>query len=371
MELIDLLKKITIYDSVDGQSNSKFERGSDISNQYLDIPQPMPIYHSEEELDTSEVDVVKLRCMGDYMEYILQNKLEKLQYTTLSHNVFLKTVDKFLPEYTDYDEVVFLKLGEDDKPIPVESCWIKLYKVNTYYTKHLLYTSSGIWSIGLNSFKVSAGPKRSYSSITKPTKKTREDMQVLYKNRFNELIQKSKPKARETRLVHLILNPLGPFFLDVDGAIKKVYGTYVNPSNFDKKKFLTSKLFRNTFMSELSMLLPTLTKAVQKAIPPEQMASYLQQIVEKSIGNESSKESMERLKDVMKIAYEDPMAGKRATVNLISDASFTENKTLPEQTEKTEDEIEQSRQELDYPSSFIMSELPDGIEETIPDESDK
>lgn len=124
-------------------------------------------------------------------------------------------------------------------------------------------------------------------------------------------------------------------------------------------------------MSELSMLLPTLTKAVQKAIPPEQMASYLQQIVEKSIGNESSKESMERLKDVMKIAYEDPMAGKRATVNLISDASFTENKTLPEQTEKTEDEIEQSRQELDYPSSFIMSELPDGIEETIPDESDK
>lgn len=368
MELIDLSRKITEYVMPDGKRIEKFERGSDISSHYVGIQQPMPIYHSEEELDTSETGIIKIRTVDEYITFIRENGLQRTTYVSISDkNVFIKTIDKYLPDYTDYDERVVLKLDTNGNPIPVTSCWVRVYKLNTELTKHFLYTSSGIWSIGMNSFLISAGPKRTYSSITKPTKKV--NSAELYQNRFDKMLSKKKPMNREIRLVHLILNPAGPYFLDVEGAIRKIYHQSIPMSTFDKKRFLTSKLFKDTFMSELGIIIPSLTKAVRDTISPETMADFLKKVVEKAVEKETSKEAMDRLKDVMQIAYQDPVNGKRGiSVPLLSDASFVDKPKQVEsgKEETTEEELDELRSENGYSSSIIMNDLPANIEDSLP-----
>lgn len=340
-----------------------------INSKYMVAPQPMPIYHSEEELDTSERNPVKLRGFADYYYYAEKNNIIGQSYITVKDNLFVKTTDKFLPDYTDTSEDIHLVLDDNKKPIPVESCWVRIYVIYGMEHKHLLYTSSGIWSVSIKSWRISAGPKTQYSAVTRKNKsRASKNGTKHYQEYINKLINKKIPDKRSVRLAHLIFNPLSPYFFSPDKAIKKVYpNDYIRKEDYSR--FLNSTQFRRTFMSELGLILPTLTKSIRDAIKEEDLAAYIKKIIAKSVDKETSEEAMSRIKDVIHLAYEDPTGKIKAKeVPLIQDAKFTEDKQLEEYAN---DQLEQVKKDLNYPDSYIMEDLPENLENVIPSKDEE
>ena len=251
------------------------KRRSKIASQYADVPQPMVVYHSEEELDSNEKDIIKINNISNYLKVIkdMDIKIKSREYqSVMSKNIWIRTTDKYLPDYTNHEGNIYLVLDDKGNPIPVDSCWIKLYRVYTQYSNHFIFTSSGIWSIGINKWALSAGIKTQFSAVTRRVKsKSTEQGRENYRIYLNKLINKQTPDKRGIRLAHLVLNPLSPYFFNPEKATAAVFKNNVRKE--DINKYLTSKAFRSAFMSELGLILPTLTKSIRDAITEEDRKS--------------------------------------------------------------------------------------------------
>lgn len=336
-----------------------------VCNQYIDVPQPMYVYHSEKELDENEqkdgqMPLIKIRSLEQYMYTMEKLGINESKYHSfLAHNIWIKTKDQFLPTYTNEAGETFYKLDENGNQIPIESGWVRLYKMLYATQKHMIYTSSGIWAVMLTKWDIGAGIKNQFSAVTRASG-TREKR---YTDAFNKILAKKNPGVSEMQAVSVLLNPMSPLFLDIDRVLNRIYRSKVK--KVDRERLITSQAFRKAIMKEIAVLFPDLTKAIRDQIPPEKMAEFFQQIVSKSIKDESSSEAMDRMKDIVEMAYSTKtFEGYPTNVPLLSDPS---KPALQEHKEETN--LEEEKQAQSYPDSYVMDDdldLPSDFETIIP-----
>lgn len=347
-----------------------------VCSQYIDIPQPMHIYHSEEELEQGESGegqppIIKIYSIDKYLHLLMELDILKAKayQSFLALNVWIKTKDEFLPSHTDPGGVTYYKTDLNGNKIPIHSGWVRLYRTYQNDYKHMLYTSSGIWSANLTKWDVGCGVKQQFSAVTR----TNLPKEQKYQHRLNKILNRKVPTQKEISAVHALLNPLAETFFNTDKTLAKVYGSSIRKA--DRDKLITSELFRKAIMKEISILFPDLTLAIQEKIPADKMADFLEQIVVKSIKEESSEEAMSRMKEVIDMAYTKKSfeSGMGNPVPLIAETtSQQESRAIAARSEvEREVDIEEERERQNYPSSYVMDDdLPDDIEQILPVEEE-
>lgn len=340
-----------------------------VCNQYIDVPQPMYVYHSEKELDENasgggRPPLLKIRSVEQYMFMLRDLGLleEGSGYVSvLGHNIWIKTFDEFLPETVDFQGNTTYKKDENGNQIPIESGWVRLYKIFVSVQRHMLYTSSGIWLATLTYWHVGCGIKPQFVAISRQggTKEER------YQSTLKKILGRKTVGVKEAQAVSAMLNPMSSLFLDIDKAIGKVFGAQIKKA--DRHKLITSQAFRSALMKEISVLFPDLTKAIRDEIPPEDMAKFFKEIVKKSIKDEGSSEAMERMKDVVEMAYSTKtFEGYPGSVPILG-----EHQPAPQlEQPKTDEELDEERNNQSYPDSYVMDDLPEDFENAIPTQGD-
>lgn len=343
MLLIDLSKKDWVTGSID--------------RKYFNVPQPMVIYHNEDELDTNETNVRKIRSKGEFFDFIVERGLKAGEYPNfISEKIFIKSTDQYLPEYTDDLGITYFKINENHEFTKSEGCWVQLFYIGLHSYFSYIFTSSGIWLATSTKWDISGGPKTQYMVVKNNRKNLTDKSQRL----LGRILRNGKGVNDEIRVIHTMLNPLSPYFLDLEGATRFIFKNKLTAE--DKKKLISSEKFRNILMKELGIIIPGLTSAIREKLPPDKIADVLSTIVTKSVEKEDSEKAMARVKDIIDMAYIDPVSrAKAVSVPLIRDAEFTDklsNNKPKEITKHSEGE--------DYPDGYVMEELPEGMEDMIP-----
>lgn len=340
-----------------------------VCNQYIDVPQPMYVYHSEQELDENasgegRPPLLKIRSVEQYMFMLRDLGLleEGSGYVSvLGHNIWLKAEDTFLPQYVDEQGNTVYQKDENGNQIPIESGWVRLYKIFVSVQRHMLYTSSGIWLATLTYWHIGCGIKTQFVAISRQggTKEER------YQSTLKKILGRKTIGVKEAQAVSAMLNPMSPLFLDIDKSIGKVFGAQIK--KIDRHKIITSQAFRSALMKEISVLFPDLTKAIREEIPPEEMAKFFKDIVKKAIKDEGSAEAMERMKDVVEMAYSTKtFEGYPGSVPLLEPTKEVQQLT----TGKEDKDLEDEKEAQNYPDSYVMDDLPEDFETILPGRED-
>lgn len=334
---------------------SKFDR------HYAGVPQPMVIYHSEEELDSSETNVIKIHNREEFYNFIKDRGYKVGEYPEfISENLFIKTTDKYLPEYTDRYGITFYKVNDDGSFQSIDGCWIRVYYIGVHSYYHFVYSSSGIWMVTSVKWEFSGGPKTQFAVVT-DNRKSKKDRSSTYLQR---ILKRRSAASDEIRAIHTLFNPLSPNFFDVEKALHSILGRKLTKE--DINSLLQSTHFRSSLMKELGFIIPELTKQIREKIPPDKLGELLNAIVEKAVEKESSEQAMARVKDIIEIAYNDPVGKAKATaVPIIGNANYVESPVIPAGTK----ELIIRKEEIgeDYPDNYIMGDysLPEGSENDV------
>jgi len=269
-----------------------------IASQYLDITQPMYIYHTTEEfLENVEKPFIFLRDQIDYIEYIKTHGFDVLnKYNNVSNeNVWLKTQDVFIPETADTFSKITYK-EENGEKIPTDGCYIRLYKIFNRTAKHLLYTSSGVHTVSFIKYQLTGAAKDQYMvDFRVPTNNQ------TYEERLQKFLTRTKPSIKEVRLFHALFKPTSEYFLDFDKAVKTIYGSVIHAA--DRHRVVTTKAFKEAFMRELKLLFPGLTTAIQKEMPVETIAKAMHDLLDRSIKTEDSDKALDVIDYVVQQGY--------------------------------------------------------------------
>ena len=248
---------------------------------YMKIPQPMYVYHTPRELEEHvEKPAVILNDFADYHRFMVQNDID-LNYNSdnkyvdlVGYNLWIKTVDKLIPECTDFSGKIYYKKGD----IPTSGCYIRLYYITPTPTRHILFTSSGVHTIGMTKWDMTAGIRFNYSQEKDPRQaKTPEGKEKFYQENLQKILRRKKPTVPMTRIINMMLNRDSNCFLDFDKACSIVYKSNAVKAP-DRHKLLETKQFKDVFMATIKSLFPDLAPAIREKHSPEQMAEMLAEI---------------------------------------------------------------------------------------------
>lgn len=251
-----------------------------VSPKYIDVPQPMLVLHSTQELINLPGNKIVIDGVGDFYQFMkTHNLLEMSTYANIIDlNVWLATGEKFVPDYfTEYD-VIMWKL-EGNQAIPTDNCYIRLYFVLSVKRMYLLFTSSGLFSVSLTKYELSAAVKSQYIRVATRNTTTLGNREH-YQENLKRLLDKKTSTVRNTRLFYILFSRESPYFLNVDEAIKVVYGGAIKAK--DRKRLIESFNFQRTFLKELEYFMPELKLAFQKNITDDQMVNMALTIFDKS-----------------------------------------------------------------------------------------
>lgn len=268
------------------------KRHAGVNPKYMDVPQPMYVFHSKRELAEyiknkriKSFRVIKdLQGFLDFVKtYNLQGKNKLAQVTEI--NVFVRTEDKFIPETVASKGAtrgtIMWKLDSQNKPIPTDGCYIQLHLIFSARNHYLCYFSNGIETLSLSKWNLTAAIKDQFSRPVDGIGGTKE--RSTYDKRFEELIKRKKITVRDVRLFHILFNPLSDVYLNIDGAVQKIFGRTIRKA--DREKIVQTERFRKVFFKELGALMSDLQAAFKSQIPDKEMVDMAKKIFDKSIGD--------------------------------------------------------------------------------------
>lgn len=329
------------------------------------VEQPMPVYHSTEELDSHEQNVVKILTFGQFFDYAHANNIP-LKYSPMEryvnvirHNIWIGTVDNFIPDVADsYGEISYLQ--RDGQKIPTDRCWIRLYFITPTPARFVLYTSAGVNTIGLTKWQPTAAIRPTFIQESIPSKKGGSS---AYEEKLEKLQHRRKPNVKFTQLAFAIFSSDSETFMDMEKSLKTVFGNSIRSS--DREKLLSSPAFKEAVMLAIKTLYPSLRNTIQKSNPPEEMAEKLKVIWETAVSSKSVKDMLTVFEKISDIGYAENGVISAApalpipqnqTSEFPDPHKLSEAVAEDEDDPKTEEEIEKIKEELDYPPSFIMEE---------------
>src|SRR5690606_30989565 len=126
-------------------------------------------------------------------------------------NIWVKTVDEFIPDYADFDGTIYY-IQKDNQFIPTNGCYVKLYFITCMPSRHVLYTSSGIHTVGITKWDVTAGVRKTFLQEKDTRKgKSREE---AYQDYLGKILRRKAVTVQFTKAAGLIFNPMSDCFLD-------------------------------------------------------------------------------------------------------------------------------------------------------------
>ena len=353
---------------------------------YNNIPQPMVIYHSTEEFEANEKDTLKADCF-DALLMILRKLEVPLKYGVTTHildnyvpiypyNLWLKTVDKFIPDSANWGGDITYVKGDNDQSIPTDACWVKLQYVLPTPIKLILYTSSGVNSVGITKWDVTAAV-RSQFVIEKDLRKVNDP--ARYEAMVNRYLNRTRSDLKMYKFTTAFLMPSSPTFLDLDASAKNTFGSYIKTK--DRHRILISPSFRSSIMQMLKIFVPELKQQVKTDFPPEKMIEMLSTAYGIAKDTKKVSDILAVFKELREIGYEETTAindqRQLPAIPLVDESKTgkpTEIATLPANEELgkevSEETFNKIREDLDYPEGFIsnfdeLSEEDEKVEKEV------
>lgn len=336
---------------------------------YLHVPQPMTIYHSNEEFISNVEEYEIIHSIGTYLDFITKYQIN-LTYNSnnkyidvIDKNVWIRTIDGFIPDTASFAGEITYKLDNDGNKIPTDGCYIQLYYITPTPTRNILFTSSGVHTVGMTKWQPTAAQRYNYSQESDP--RTGLDKSGIYNNRVEKLLRTRKESVQMTRAVGAMLNPASKYFADFSGAARAAYPWL---KIADNKKLLETESFKRTLMSVLKTFYPELAPAIRNAHSPEEMATKLQKAFEIAEKKEDVSAMLKVFGAILTTGYEESTVVNDTTGQILpafqpkqlangesempsdkflNEPELTMSGMIPE-TEISDEEIKAS-----YPKSFI------------------
>jgi len=343
-----------------------------VSTIYSHIPQPMFVYHSWEEFSNTVFNVsedrknlVIIKGMGDYYEFLHKNKIntdydpDNVYVDLRKYNVWIKTVDKFVPDYADAQGNIFYKPDANGQFIPTDGVYIKLYFLTPTPSRHVLYTSSGLHTVGMSKWDMTGAQRPSFLQEKVPANKGQ-----AYKDKIAKLMKTKRSTVAFMKLAMSLMVSDSESFLDIDKSTKAAFGTRVKKE--DRLRLLESPAFRSSLMQVLKTLYPTLAPEIRKIHSPEEMAKRLATLWGTAEKSEDIDKMIKVFDKITEVGYKEHSEVTDNTIPLVPLISDKTEQTadkevveLPDYTELADKELAKRREEQDYPKSYVMPEPED------------
>jgi hypothetical protein len=365
MRLIDIdaiKSKATIYETEAG----KLVR--------YDNYEEFRIHEPDAKVIESYIDlIIMIRDESINLEYKVEST-SNIIYVA-DKNVWVKTNDKFVPDYADNNIEVTYQTDSQGNPIPTDGCYVKLIGLLSLTLKIVLYLSTGLAEVNVKQWNVTGAVRTQFKAPkTVPTRGAGS-----YQAALKRILGRRYPDANMYKFLFAFLHPSSPGFMDMRRSRKLGFNNKIRVEDIDKI-FLTPS-FRIAMTQVIKMLMPELKQEVKKQFTPEQLVGILVQAAEKAGGDKGSvKELMEVFDKIKSIGYEEDVTIEDTRVmlpdaNLLSNSSFgkpPEVKPLQVQeydaTEEilntptpnfTSEELEELRDDLGGVEGFTMDDEED------------
>ena len=353
---------------------------------YNYIPQPMPVYHSTEELRANEPNAEICSSFEETLAW-LKEKEVSIDYrgvttvnrirSLLKYNLWFKTVDKFVPDYADLAGVICYKTTDNGEFIPTDGCYIRAYFLIPLSTKLVFYTSAGVNSINMMKWEVTAAVRTQFQNEKDLRKSSNKE--VVRQENLDRLLRRRKGSTNMYQFVFALFSPQSSMFLNIDKSASFAFGSTI--SSKDRYKIFASESFRRAMIQIMKILMPELKKAVLSKFNAEQMAEMLATAYTKAEEGGKVADILAVFDKIKSIAYEEETTvndttmpdlpritdgrevGKPKEISLPADVN---GDTMPSKLELTKKEMEELKEDLDYPDAFIaldVSELEGSITE--------
>jgi hypothetical protein len=293
-----------------------FQKHDKVNPKYLGVPQPMFIYHSKEEFFINEVQPIRegiskkplpiiIKGMHDLYNCLKEiGILGKAEFINITeNNVWIATGETFIPDKTTPEGYIIYKMGEDNKPIPTDNCFIQLHVVYLYNNKYLLFCSSGMFITYISYWEVTAAEKSQFLRVNDITvsKKT-------YDQKLTDLLRNKRINAQDLRLFNCFFNPLSKSFMNSDAAVVAVHGFTIKKA--DRKKLFETDKFRRLILREMTRLMPEFYEALKKNISADEAAQMTIDFVKSTVKDDkvTVKEKIESMDYLFTKRFPDEVA---------------------------------------------------------------
>jgi len=283
-----------------------------VSPKYLNVSQPMYIFHSKKELKEhitkNELTTFHIiRGVEDFLgftkKYGLQGRNKFCQVSDV--NVFVATGEKFVPKSLASAGVekgiIHWELDEEGRAIPTDNCFIQLHLILSARNHYLCFFSNGIEMLSISRWNLTAAVKDQFKNPSSVVEGVRE--RSTYDERLKALLERKRATVRDVRLFHLLFNPLSDTYLKLDDAVKKIYGLTIRKD--DREKIVQTKRFRELFRKELAYLMGDLQKAFKTEIPDKEMVEMAKLIFDKSLTDGTTDDSLKVYDAILNIRESD------------------------------------------------------------------
>jgi hypothetical protein len=341
---------------------------------YNAVPQPMVVYHSTEEFEANVQNATRVETFGQLVDFTYKNNIS-LVYTTdnryvdvRKYNVWIKSVDRFIPDYANNFGDIYYAKDENEQPIPTDGCWVELFFITPTPAKLVLFTSAGLNTAGITKWTVTGAIRPTFIQEAIADNRKASD---TYQTRLAKILNKRKPDVKFTRLAFTLLSSDSEYFLDVEKAVK---ATFHNIHAVDREKIIGSQAFREAIMNVIKTLFPTLAPAIRKEHDPDTLSKMLKVMWGIAEGSKDIEKMLKVFDKITQVGYEESTTiidnrmplpihltdGKQTATEIdfpdpfaLSQATATNE---PSDLKDDEEEIEALKEDLDYPQSFIMED---------------
>lgn len=350
-----------------------------VCNVYTLIPQPMPVYYSYEELIANEENPDIIDSFDKLLAYFRKHDIDlnyfglptDARYKSLLHlPLWIKTVDKFIPDYADLAGDIYY-ITNDDGFISTDGCYTRCFYLTPTPSKFILYCSNGINSVAITKWHPTAAVRSQFLYEKDPRKAI--GTEATYQQSLNRMLNKTKPTVDIYKFLFAFLNKDAPSFLDLDKASAVTFNYKIRKA--DRYKILQSPMFARAMMQVLKILMPELTTEAKKQFPPDKLIGMLAEAAGIAKDTKNVKDILTVFEKVSEIGYEERTQindTRLPEVPLISTAkpnmgilpNNTSQKIEEPKNGESEDEFyDRLRNETDSVSSFINLDAGENLGE--------
>ena len=290
------------------------------STSYFDVPQPMPIYHSTEELwanapadtyiftDIKHIaEIFRMRGNQRFKELIKRSSKGP-------RPIFVATSETIIPEAFNNQGDIVYKLTNFEITL-TDNCYVQLYDVIpvTPGVCHMI-TSAGIQAFYQDGTggDLSAAVRPQFKSVRGWDRRfQRNKREQKTKKLVKNYTTSRSTMALDYKLLYYLLNPLSEeTFLNTKKAAHATFdrqkGTGLLKDG-DIKEIMSSERIQSLIYKEIQKIMPELLKTVKGDIGPSKVAVMLEKIANQAIDNPdvTVKDKLLAVSGILQVGYHD------------------------------------------------------------------
>jgi hypothetical protein len=309
----------------------------DVNAKYIGVPQPMIVYHGTEEFRLSEIEnsdkptpPFVIHSLTEFVSFVQERQFVKKEtYSVIEENIWIATGEKFIPDFVAPDGSIAYQRSDSFRLKPIDNCYIQLFVLVPTGLKYILFTSSGIFKVGISEWQLTGAIKQNFKQVTIGRLTQEQGGDIYYNFSLKRILEGKKTLVSDIRAMNLLINPLSDAFLNADAACKIAFPQLRKK---DREKYINSERFAKLLIKELVKLMPDLQKSIHSVIPTDSVAVMLKSIAEWAIASDhvSVKDKLTAVEAIINTG------GYSTPGNLIADKATSEIPLISNEAKKVE-----------------------------------